>query len=176
MSVEQLNVRPANPDDGEAIARVHIGGWQEAYAGLLPDDFLAGLSETFDRRRQFWGRVAGSPGDREALLVAELGDQVVGFAHACPSRDSSSDTTTGEVTAIYLRKAYWGRGVGRRLFAAAVERLRASGFEDAILWVLDGNQRARRFYRDAGWETDGGEKEDRVGDLTLREVRYRRQL
>src|SRR5690606_41064361 len=72
------------------------------------------------------------------------------------SRDHP-DENVGEVTAIYLRQAHWGRGIGRRLFAAVVDRLREAGFEEAILWVLDTNARARRFYEAAGWEADGSE-------------------
>jgi GNAT superfamily N-acetyltransferase len=84
--------------------------------------------------------------------VAEVGGDVVGFAHVCPSRDPFSGETTGEVTAIYFRKAYWACGTGRRFFSEAMDWLRALGFEYAPLWVLN--------------------KQDRIGDLTLREVRY----
>ncbi len=52
----------------------------------------------------------------------------------------------------------WGTGAGRLLMSAFVERLRESGFEDATLWVLDDNPRARRFYEAAGWTLDGGSR------------------
>ena len=41
-----------------------------------------------------------------------------------------------------------------------------------MLWVLDDNPRARRFYELAGWRLDGGVKEDTF-DTLVREVRYR---
>lgn len=169
---DAAEIRDAAPADAEDIAATHIASWQEAYAGQLPDDFLAGLSESFERRREFWEKVAAAPGAQEALLVAEVDGQVVGFAHVCRSRDPLSEETTGEVTAIYLRKAYWGRGIGRRLFSEATNRLRGFGFKDAMLWVLDSNERTRRFYEAAGWVTDGSEKQDQRGNLVLREVRY----
>jgi hypothetical protein len=56
------------------------------------------------------------------------------------------------------------------------ERLRGFGFEDATLWVLDTNVRTRRFYEAAAWTVDGREKTDQIGDITLREVRYRTSL
>ena len=43
-----------------------------------------------------------------------------------------------------------------------------------MLWVLDTNIRARRFYEVAGWKPDGGLKTETLGDLLLSEVRYRR--
>ena len=54
--------------------------------------------------------------------------------------------------------AAWGRGIGCRLHAAAMARLRALGFERASLWMLAGNQRALRFYRREGWVADGRSK------------------
>jgi hypothetical protein len=35
-------IRAAGPDDAHPIAVVHVATWQDAYAGLLPDEFLAG--------------------------------------------------------------------------------------------------------------------------------------
>src|SRR5690606_33933301 len=114
MSSDTSLIRPARPEDAEAIARVHVYGWQEAYAGLLPDDFLAGLGRTLDRRRDFWEGLARSLSRRDAFFVAEVGGEIVGFAHGGHSRDHP-DENVGEVTAIYLRQAHWGRGIGRRL-------------------------------------------------------------
>jgi hypothetical protein len=51
--------------------------------------------------------------------------------------------------------------------------LRADGFEEAVLWVLDDNPRARRFYELAGWRLNGAVKEDTFLDTPVREVRYR---
>ncbi|KRF23226.1 MULTISPECIES: hypothetical protein [unclassified Phycicoccus] len=47
---------------------------------------------------------------------------------------------------------------------------------EATLWVLDGNQRARRFYEHHGWRSDGAAKVDWCGDVRLDEVRYRHSL
>ena len=43
----------------------------------------------------------------------------------------------------------------RRLFAAIVEEARARRLGDLVLWVFDGNRRARRFYERAGMTFDG---------------------
>ena len=60
--------------------------------------------------------------------------------------------------------------------AAAVDELRVLGFDEAILWVLDGNTRARRFYELAGWQPDGAEKQMVWRGVEVHEVRYRRAL
>lgn len=176
MDEREVVIRDAKPSDAAAIASTHITCWQEAYNDLLPASLLSELAESFERRRTFWGKVVGAPGANEALLVADSDGEVVGFVHVCPSRDDDGTEGVGEVTAIYLRKSQWGGGVGRELFARASERLRGFGFGEATLWVMDTNQRARRFYEAAGCTLDGHEKETELHGTVLRELRYRTGL
>jgi GNAT superfamily N-acetyltransferase len=70
----------------------------------------------------------------------------------------------------------WGTGVGRALMAETVDRLRSSGFEQAILWMFDDNPRARAFYELAGWHLDGVVKDEEWLGTLAREVRYRLDL
>jgi GNAT superfamily N-acetyltransferase len=77
---------------------------------------------------------------------------------------------------IYLLPQAWGTGVGRELMAAVVDGLTGLGYEDATLWVLDSNDRARRFYARAGWTEDGTTQVDDSLGVTLNEIRYRRVL
>jgi hypothetical protein len=44
---------------------------------------------------------------------------------------------------------------------------------EAMLWVLEGNPRTRRFHELAGWRLDGAAKDETVLDMPVREVRYR---
>ena len=64
----------------------------------------------------------------------------------------------------------------RRTGRAAVAELARLGYADAILWVLDSNDRARRFYSIAGWREDGAVKTDNRLGFDLCEVRYRTVL
>jgi GNAT superfamily N-acetyltransferase len=82
----------------------------------------------------------------------------------------------GEIVAIYLASTAWGKSVGRALMAAALAQLSAIGYQEATLWVLDTNVRARTFYEKAGFSPDGAAKLDDRGEFQLREVRYRRPL
>ena len=98
----------------------------------------------------------------------------MGFAHVGPARDEDVDpSVVGELAAIYALPEVWGSGVGRRLLAAAVNVLRDAGNAQAILWVLEGNNRAQRFYEIGGWHLDGAAKDIVIADATLAEVRYR---
>jgi GNAT superfamily N-acetyltransferase len=167
-----VTIRHAAIADGPALAELHIRSWQWAYRGQLPDEYLDRLSDTLDRRieaRQ--AELANLPPDHR-WWVAEQAGQIVGFAVTQPSRDDDAPPLTGEVRAIYLAQEAAGKGIGRALFAHAVADLRERGYQQATLWVLESNSRARRFYEAAGWRPDGASKtEERLG-ARLREIRY----
>lgn len=110
------------------------------------------------------------------MLVVDEDGAPVGFVAFGPAEDEPKDLKLGEVYAIYLDSAHWGRGYGRSLFGAAMDGLRGATFSDAVLWVLDTNVRARRFYEKAGWTTDGQTKTEQRGEVILNDVRYRRSL
>jgi GNAT superfamily N-acetyltransferase len=94
-----------------------------------------------------------------------------------PSLDSDTDPlVTGEVFAIYAAPDAWGTDAGRALMGGAVAELARLDYADASLWVLDSNDRARRFYALAGWEEDGAHKTGRSRGFDITEVRYRRTL
>ena len=65
-----------------------------------------------------------------------------------------------------------GTGVGRELFSRATEQLRRSGFQRAVLWVLEVNERVRRFYERAGWGWDGSRSSHRLDCNEQPVVRY----
>jgi GNAT superfamily N-acetyltransferase len=166
-------IRRATPEDARAIAEVHVASWLAAYRGLLPDEALAALD--VDVRSERWREVlaAGSH-----TLVAEADGGVYGVASIGRSRDPDAGTDVGELYGLYLRPERWDQGLGRALHDAAVDDLRAQGFAEATLWVLDTNERARRFYERQGWRADGSVRSDRVGErrTLVDEARYRLTL
>lgn len=166
-----MEVRSAEPGDAGAIAEVHVRAWQVAYQGMIPDAHLDGLSVS--RRSDNW-RVIIAEFDypRRGAFVAVDASKVLGFVHFGPSRDADAGPDVGELTVIYVRPDRWGEGIGRRLIQRAVQSLAEAGFSSATLWVLDANERARRFYEEAGWTTDGATKNDEREDFTLHELRY----
>lgn len=143
-----VTIRPAVPEDAEAIARVHVASWQTTYRGIIPDDVLAGLS--VERRAEMWARAAGLSGrDGRSLTVAHDGHIIVGFAAGGPVQHPDP-VYTGELYAIYLLASHQRLGVGRRLVAAVAEALAAGHHRTMLLWVLSANARARRFYESLG--------------------------
>jgi GNAT superfamily N-acetyltransferase len=165
-------IRDANPDDALAVAGVHVRSWQAAYRGLMDDEFL-------DRLRPE-DRAAGYRFDRADptaphTIVAEADGEIWGFAATGPCRDEDAPRT-GELYALYVEPPRWRTGTGRLLLDHATARFRDDGFEQAVLWVLRGNEGAERFYEAAGWRRDGAEREEQPYGVVSNVVRMRRSL
>jgi ribosomal protein S18 acetylase RimI-like enzyme len=169
-------LRPAVVADAASIARVHIESWQSAYRGQLPDRYLDELNEELPRRTEFWRTHISTPPEKVEIWVTGNALSVEGFVAFGPARHAEK-TPVAEIYAIYVHPRFWNEGVGRSLFVHAMSRLTSLGWSEAVLWVLESNARARRFYEIAGWIVDGSSKTETLpGKIELQEVCYRKTL
>jgi ribosomal protein S18 acetylase RimI-like enzyme len=158
-------IRRARVGDAGAIAGIHVRTWRDAYAGMVPADFLESLSE--ERREAFWREQLLS--GNAVTLVAEAGGEVAGWVTGGPSREADLPAAL-EVYAIYVSRRHWRRGLGRRLIGELEAALPCSG--EVVLWVLVDNEPAIRFYRSLGFEPDGRAKTVSIGGADLAETRF----
>jgi SAM-dependent methyltransferase/ribosomal protein S18 acetylase RimI-like enzyme len=164
-----VNVRAATGDDARAIAEVHVQSWQQAYRRLLPQDYLAGLSVR--KREAMWAESLAE--GRSSLLVAEVCGKVVGFSAFGPCRDEGAGPTDYELWGLYLEPDHWSSGLGRELWLKTRQDLASAGATRVTLWVLDGNERAIRFYTAAGFHLQPDSmKALELGGIPVREVRF----
>jgi ribosomal protein S18 acetylase RimI-like enzyme len=199
-----VRVRAARRGDELAVAEVHVRSWQEAYRDLMPAEFLAALDpgERAERYTFEGGDGAATtsvavddgaadvedgggegPGGDPSLTNREVRsgsppgpfERVLGFVTFGASRDADAPDL-GEVAALYVDPGCYGAGIGRLLMAEARAALRERGFEAALLWVLDGNERAQRFYEREGWSPDGSTREENPYDIVSNVSRFRRAL
>jgi ribosomal protein S18 acetylase RimI-like enzyme len=166
-------VRLATVDDADAIAVVQVRTSQKAYRGKVPQAYLDQLDPS--RRRKVWVQLLRLDHSSAGTFVVEHPvDGVVGFVHVSPSRDSDTDPRlVGEIQAVYVLPEHGGHGAGRLLMEAGLRRLAEAGYREVVLWVLQSNERARRFYEAGGWRADGSSKTDDSRGIALSEVRYR---
>ena len=162
-----MGVRRALPGDAGALGRIHVETWQIAYEGFFPESFLAGLD--VPARVKWFER---SIRQQQLVLVADSGNGPVGFCFA----GDSAETGWGEVYAIYVHPDHWGKGHGRDLLVEAEELLTASGFDRALLWVLEPNRAARDFYENQGWVLGRPRRIEEIGGTQVNEVRYEKDL
>ncbi|WP_439239293.1 GNAT family N-acetyltransferase [Streptococcus suis] len=134
-------------------AYVHWKSWQEAYADLLPKEFLKN-TYTLERCQDWAVRYP------QNILIATIDDKVVGFA--CYGSSSQEDLQgAGELYALYVLADYYNRRIGYQLMQAALEKLQS--YETVTLWVLEGNARAIAFYEKVGFRFDGVKKTVNLG-------------
>jgi GNAT superfamily N-acetyltransferase len=171
-----MRVRRGRVADAEQVAQVHVLSWQIGYRGLLPQPLLDGLHPT-QRVPRWTTTLSQAAWPARGTLVADDAGDIVGFADLCPTQDDDQDAgKVGEIVSFYVLPTVWEQGVGHGLMSAAVRSLDAAGFTCATLWVLETNDRARRFYTHLGWEPDGAVRDEVVGEAPIRDVRYRYPL
>ena len=164
-----VTIRTANPADAAPIARVHIDSWRTTYEGIVPAEYLANLS--YRDRESMWNEALSTEQPATSIFVAETesGD-VVGFASAGPEREGNP-TYRAELYAIYLLQEHQNRGLGRRLVSTIARSLSANGFNSMLLWVLEDNHPACRFYESHGGKRIG-KRTVTFGGAHLQEVSY----
>lgn len=135
-----VEIAPARGADAAGIARVHVAVWRNAYAGIIPERTLLGLSAR--RLAAFYGM---SILRGHGTLVARPGpDDLAGFCTFRPLPGAG-----GEVETLYVHDDWRERGIGRALLAGAARRLREAGCRALFLNVLADNN-SRWFYERLG--------------------------
>ena len=169
-----MRIRRAARGDASAIGRVHVETWQSAYAGLLPDAILAGMSDV--RHAAMWQQTLSDPSEARGVFVADDEEAgVVGFGSCGPVRDTpegldGTEQRVGEVYLLYVETDFQNQGIGRRLLDALFRQLRADGFDTAVLWMLADNP-TRFFYEGLGGQKVG-EGTDTFAGADVDEVAY----
>jgi ribosomal protein S18 acetylase RimI-like enzyme len=167
-----ITIRPALAADLAGIGDVHFRSRDAAYSGLVPAEALAAVPGP--AMAQWWEQRWTYERDTHRLTVAIDGGEVVGFTYVGPA--APNGTGTGELYAIHVHPDRHGTGIGRALMAQALRTLADLDAARAVLWVLTGNARARRFYELGGWTSDDVERDSPIGAALTRQVRYSRAV
>ncbi|MEV8209184.1 N-acetyltransferase family protein [Streptomyces sp. NPDC005075] len=170
-----LTVRAMTEADVAAVSAIRVTGWKAAYVGIVPQSHLDGMTveaDTQQRRQHFKRSKEGTTN----LVAVDTHGRVVGWACLGPFRGTRTSTTTGELYALYVQPSLIGSGIGRTLLEAVHAHALAHGFDLVLLWVLNDNSTARRFYERAGYIADGAVQADDYDGVSVPEVRYRRSL
>jgi GNAT superfamily N-acetyltransferase len=160
-----LIVRDGSPSDLVALTEIHYEITRRAYRGLFPPDRDP---PSYEDLLQDWTQTLADPGAE--VLVAEA-EEIVGNLVL---RSHRNDERFGELKRVHVRPAWWRQGVGRSLFEV-LARARRRGISQLHLWVIDGNERARRFFEARGWRLVPGVSEYHAGE-GITEVQYRLQV
>ncbi len=165
MSDLLVSIRQAKSEDAEGLSRVFDAAWREAYQGIIPG---LTLEKMLARRGLRWWRSTVTRG--RPLAVLDIGQGVAGYASYGRCRDRARPAN-GEIDELYLLPEYQGVGLGRRLFRAVCNDLRAREMSRIVLWALADNARACAFYEGMGGRSIA-RIEERIGGVPLAKIAY----
>lgn len=127
MTADAATIRPATPADLPDIQRIYA---HHVLTGLA--SFEETPPDLAEMTRRFSGLVeAGFP-----YLAAELDGRVVGYTYCGPYRPRPAYRYSVE-NSVYLAPEAAGRGLGRRLLEALIERATAIGKRQMVAVIGD---------------------------------------
>ncbi len=109
-------IRDASPDDAKRLLEIY---------GYYVENTAVTYEIVTPSVEEFQARIAGTL-ERYPYLVAEDGGRILGYAYAGPLVRRAAADRSCEVS-IYLDRSARGRGLGRRLYEALEESLKAMG-------------------------------------------------
>lgn len=141
-----MRIREAEFNDYAKIAELHTANWQQAYAGILDDDYLQ--NQMLDERKAIWQTRLIHPSLNQGILLLEENDQLCGFI--CLYGNHSFDYGT-MIDNLHIASGSRGKGFGKQLMAeAATWANKHFSSLGMYLEVLKANQAAINFYLSVG--------------------------
>ncbi|ALH94290.1 GNAT family N-acetyltransferase [Acinetobacter equi] len=148
-------LRIATTLDARLIAKLHVKSWHETYTRIINQTILDSLS--VDEKEQLWKIILDDP--NQLILVYEKDNEIIGFADFYMKPNCQN----GELKAIYILKAYQGKGVGQLFIQQGFKYLKQKGYQSITLEVLNKNL-SRFFYEKLGAKCIGEVSAEDMGE------------
>jgi len=129
-----VNIRRATPEDAHELHRLNeifSGEWSNSSEGIA------------DSLRM---------NDREAVYVADVENQLVGFSCGQIFRSMCYPSPYAEITELFVSEEYRRQGIGRRLMEHMEADLRKRGVNHFHILTLEKNISAQALYRSLGYK------------------------
>jgi len=130
--------------DAEAIANI--------YAPFVTDTVIS-FEDVAPTAAEMAARIERLT-ETHAWLVAVDGDEILGYAYACPHRERAAYQWATEVT-VYVDPRHQRRGVGRSLYEALMAGLAERGFRAALAVIALPNEGSVGLHVACGFELVG---------------------
>jgi ribosomal protein S18 acetylase RimI-like enzyme len=163
----EWTIRPAGPDDADALALIGGASFLESFAGMIDGQALVAHCARQHAAETY--RAYFAKGARAWIAGLAPGGAPVGYALLSPPELDQAREGDIELKRIYVLSRFQGSGVAAALMDAALTA--AEGSRRLLLGVKADNHRALAFYRKQGFAVIGDRQFDvggtRYDDLVL---------
>ena len=141
--VNIVNIREANAEDMELIANLYVINWKKTYVGLLPDNFLNGLTvnDGINKWQEYLTK------EKHRIFVAYENENFLGFS-ACKEDEELKNCLY--LDSLHVSESSRGKGVGTKLINTVGSYAYIKGYEHMSICIVKGNDKAKRIYEKMG--------------------------
>ena len=135
-----FSIRLAEPNDNNALARIHYISWQKAYLGVHSKTFYEQQDE--NSFITYWNNYFEHPKLGSFVLVATQEEEIIGFVSAGSIQEKSSygDNHDCELYKLYIAPEAQGLGLGKHLLNECKKTLRELNYKKMIIRAIKENK------------------------------------
>lgn len=147
----EYTIERVKQGDEAALAFIQTESWKAAFKDILSPEVLSRCTN-LDKATEMYKRLLEQNKGNGYLLKVE------GKPHCIAWWDSTRETDMSgyaELICIHSLPDQWRKGYGSKMMDAVLCDISKAGYSKVMLWVFEGNTRARRFYEVHGFTTKG---------------------
>lgn len=142
-----IELVPATPADADLLADMHADSWRHAYADLIPAEYLEKHAPQ-ERLATWRARMLQGAEAPMEVTILRVNGVPAGFSCLMPLAEPGYGIY---VDNLHVLQKYHGHGYGKQLMAHCATRVVSQWpGKPLFLYVLEGNEQAREFYRRLG--------------------------
>ena len=159
-------IRKVRYEDIEQIVDINIQDWKKVYKGIIDDSSL----ENLDKKEKIekWKKSY----NKGNLIVFEKDEKVLGYCRYDDNIANKNNEIDSEIIALYVKYDNLGQGIGKKLVEYVKEDLKNKNRKKMIIWCLQENINARKFYEKIGGKLIQDEKYFEKDGKRYKEVGY----
>lgn len=161
-------IRRAELSDISRMAEISVYGWRNTYRGIISDAELFINRQVDKTIERFKTSILDE--NRRTFVYQDETDQIIKAMFGLSDCRDEDKLSAYELPFIYVEKAFERQGIGKEIIAYFEAEGRAVGKAEYVIWVLEKNGLARRFYEKCGYKTDHTMKYDEK--IEASEIRY----
>lgn len=162
----KLLIRTIKYEDIEQIVDINIKDWKKEYKGIIDDEILNNLNR--QEKIKKWKNNF----NKGNVVVAEENGNILGYCRYDDNVVYENTDIDSEIIAIYVDCDKLRNGIGRKLVEYVKNDLKNRNKTKMVIWCLEKNQNARKFYEKIGGNLISNEKYFEKEGKKYKEVGY----